>query len=187
MQANFNTDATYWPFSRNKKMLTDREKMEVLMLKDVHQFAITILELMIGRTSRSVSNIALDSLPLTWAEFNESTPLIKVLAECIQLDNITQRKGKLKNIRTYLIAEFKKFFTRTFYKMEQPFVGKKADVFNKRGIVALFNRQEEEALNYWKEAMLLKDSHFDSTCNRVMYMWSSGRITDAQMMEELEV
>jgi hypothetical protein len=71
--------------------------------------------------------------------------------------------------------------------MEQPFVGKKADVFNKRGIVALFNRQEEEALNYWKEAMLLKDSHFDSTCNRVMYMWSSGRITDAQMMEELEV
>jgi hypothetical protein len=36
MQANFNTDATYWPFSRNKKMLTDREKMEVLMLKDVH-------------------------------------------------------------------------------------------------------------------------------------------------------
>jgi hypothetical protein len=57
--------------------------MEVLMLKDIHQFAVAILELMIGRTSKSESVIALDSLPLTWAEFNESTPLIKVLAECI--------------------------------------------------------------------------------------------------------
>jgi len=137
---------------------------------------------MIGRSGLKESNIALDSLPLTWAEFNESTPLIKVLAECIQLDSITQRKGKLKSIRTYLIAEFKKFFTRSFYKMADPFVGKKADIFNKRGTVALFNRKEEEALNYWGEAKMLNDRHFDSTCNYVMYRWSSGRITDAQMM-----
>lgn len=109
------------------------------MLKDVYQFAVCILELMIGRTASHESNIALDSLPLTWAEFNESTPLIKVLAECIQLDSITQRKGKLKSIRQSLISEFKKFFSRTFYKMETPFIGKKADVLNKRGTVCLFN------------------------------------------------
>ena len=101
---------------------------------------------MIGRTSKAESIIALDSLPLAWAEYNESTPLIKVLAECIQLDSITQRKGKLKSIRLYLITEFKKFFNRSFYKMEQPFIGRKADVMNKRGTVALFNRKEEEAL-----------------------------------------
>jgi len=81
--AKLNPEASYWPFSRNKKLLSDREKIEVLMLKDVYQYAVCILELMIGRTSMNESNIALDSLPLTWAEFNESTPLIKVLAECI--------------------------------------------------------------------------------------------------------
>lgn len=69
--------------------------MEVLMLKDIYSFAVAILELMIGRTGVNSSSIALDSLPLTWAEYNESTPLIKVLAECIQLDSIAQRKGKL--------------------------------------------------------------------------------------------
>lgn len=89
MVAQLNSEASYWPFSRNKKMLSDREKMEVLMLKDIYCFAVSILELMIGRTGRSESNISLDSLPLTWAEFNESTPLIKVLAESIQLDSIT--------------------------------------------------------------------------------------------------
>lgn len=65
---------------------------------------------MIGRTARSESSIALDSLPLTWAEFNESTPLIKVLAECIQIDSIILRKGKLKAIREMLINEYKRFF-----------------------------------------------------------------------------
>jgi predicted nucleotide-binding protein len=60
----------------NKKKLTDREKIEILMLKDIYSLGICILELMIGRTSTSKFSISLDSLPLTWAEFPESTPLI---------------------------------------------------------------------------------------------------------------
>jgi hypothetical protein len=83
MASQLNSEASYWPFSRNKKLLSEREKIEVLMLKDVYSFAVCVLELMIGRTGTHESNIALDTLPLTWAEFNESTPLIKVLAECI--------------------------------------------------------------------------------------------------------
>lgn len=69
--------------------------------------------------------------------------------------------------------------------METPFVGKKADVLNKRGTVALFNRNEDEAMRFWQEAKALNDKHFDSTCNHVMYKWSTGRITDGQMMSEL--
>ena len=54
------------------------------MLKDIYSLGIAILELMIGRTSKQTFSISLDSLPLTWAEFPESTPLIQVLVECIQ-------------------------------------------------------------------------------------------------------
>lgn len=67
--------------------------------------------------------------------------------------------------------------------MDQPFIGKKADVFNKRGIVALFNKNEDEALHYWAQAKQLNDHHFDSICNLIMFRWSSGRITDSEMME----
>jgi len=66
-----------------------REKMEVIMLKDIYTLGIAILELMIGRTSSKQYSISIDSLPLTWAEFPESTPLIQVLSECIQIDSIT--------------------------------------------------------------------------------------------------
>jgi len=69
--------------------------------------------------------------------------------------------------------------------MEQPFVGKRADVMNKRGTVALFNRNEEEAMRCWSEAKSINERHFDSTCNFVMYKWSTGRITDSEMMSEL--
>jgi len=36
--------------------------------------------------------------------------------------------------------------------METPYVGKKADVYNKKGIVALFNEEEKEAEKYWNMA-----------------------------------
>ena len=95
MDMPLSVEASYWPFSKQKKQITDREKAEVIMLKDIYSLGIAILELMIGRTSRQTFSISLDNLPLTWAEFPESTPLIQVLVECIQIDSITQRKGRL--------------------------------------------------------------------------------------------
>ena len=70
--------------------------------------------------------------------------------------------------------------------MEAPFVGKRADVFNKKGIVALFHDKEGEALHYWSEARILSDRHFDSQCNFCMHRWSTGRISDQQLLEEME-
>ena len=69
--------------------------------------------------------------------------------------------------------------------MENPFVGKKADVFNKKGIVALFHDKEGEALTWWSQARLLSDRHFDSQCNFCMHRWSTGRISDAQLIAEM--
>ena len=70
------SEATNWPFARQKKKISDSEKLEILMLKDIYALGICILELMIGRVSSNKFSISLDSLPLTWAEYPESTPLI---------------------------------------------------------------------------------------------------------------
>ena len=37
--------------------------------------------------------------------------------------------------------------------MENPFIGKRADVYNKRGIVALFRDQERLAEHWWDQAL----------------------------------
>ena len=83
MKLPLTNEANFWPFVRGRNKISDAEKIEILMLKDIYSLGICLLELMIGRFSSKKFSITLDSLPLTWAEYSESTPLIQVLIECI--------------------------------------------------------------------------------------------------------
>jgi hypothetical protein len=179
------SENSLWPFARNKKKVSDGEKQELLMLKDIYALGICILEMMIGRVSSTKYSISLDSLPLTWAEFAESTPLIQVLVECINIDSITQRKGKLQTIKKLLIRDYKKFFHRQFYKMEIPVIGKRTDVCNKKAIMALSRGQDEAALRLWEEAIAMKDEHFDTLLNYLIYKWRCAQLSDGELLEEL--
>lgn len=58
---------------------------------------------------------------------------------------------------------------RPFYKMELPVVGKKTDVSNKKAISALARGEDQLALKYWEEAMTMKDEHFDTKLNYLLY------------------
>ena len=77
------TEANYWPFIKNKLADSEAERLELLMLKDIYNLGTCILELMIGRTALKHYNIALDSVPLIWAEYAEAGPLINVLTQCV--------------------------------------------------------------------------------------------------------
>ena len=69
-------DASYWPFSKPNAKMLEKDMVEIVMMKDIYNLGTAVLELMIGRTSSQACSISLDSLPLTWAEFPESAPLI---------------------------------------------------------------------------------------------------------------
>lgn len=154
MNLPFEPEASYWPFSKQKdpKSLTENEKLEVLMLKDIYAIGICILEMMIGRFDRLKFNINIDNIPTEWGNLPESSTLIKVLVECIQLDSISRRQGKLAEIRKLLIQDFKKHFNKN-YRMEIPFVGKRADMLNKKACVAYFDGKRDEAHEYWMKAV----------------------------------
>jgi hypothetical protein len=90
MQLPISTEANYWPFSRNKKDLSEKEKIEMLKLKDIYSLGICIMELMICRTNLKEYSICLESVPLVWAEYADSTALIKTLHECVALDSLSK-------------------------------------------------------------------------------------------------
>ena len=92
-------DARYWPFCKGRVNETIEDKIEIMKLKDIYSIGICLLELMIGRTSSQNVSITLDCLPLTWGEYPEASPLIKVLFDCIQLSAISQPDGILQEIR----------------------------------------------------------------------------------------
>ena len=76
----------------------------MLKLKDIYNLGICIFELMIGRFARKRHSISLDNVPLTWAEFADTGPLISVMNECLILDGKSVSKGKLTTIRDILIS-----------------------------------------------------------------------------------
>jgi len=76
MKLPLTNEANFWPFVRGRSKLSEAESIEILMLKDIYSLGICLLELMIGRFETNKYSITLDSLPLTWAEYAESTPLI---------------------------------------------------------------------------------------------------------------
>ena len=172
------SDANNWPFGKTRKPTNDNE---ILMLKDIYSLGICILELMIGRVSENRYSISIDSLPLTWAELPESTPLIQVIVECINIDSITQRKGKLATIKKLLIKEYKRFFKRDYYKMEQPFVTQKPDVLNKKGVFAYLKGDEENAVQLWDKSQVRY-----AILNKMIYEWITAQISDEELMSQLQ-
>ena len=85
-----------------------------------------------------------------------------------------------------MIEQYLKFFRKSFYKLDPPIEGKPADVMNKLGVVALFNRDEDSAMRYWCEAKQINRRHFDSTCNYILHRCSTARINDERMMQEFD-
>ena len=107
------------------------------MLKDIYAVGVCILEMMIGRFDKLQFSVNLDLIPQEWGNLPESSTLIKVLVECIQLDSITKRVGKLAEMRKLLIQDYKKHFDKN-YRMEMQYIGKKSDVLNKKACVLYF-------------------------------------------------
>jgi len=186
MQMPFTPEASYWPFSQHKdpKDLTEKEKLEVLMLKDIYAIGVCILEMMIGRFDRLKFNINIDNIPTEWGNLPESSSLIKVLVECIQLDCITKRQGKLGEIRKLLVQDFKKHFNKN-YKMEFPFVGKRADMLNKNACVSYFNGKVELATEQWLQAVNSNNMHYYSCFNLGMKRFRYGEVSQGMMRAEL--
>jgi serine/threonine protein kinase len=179
-----NVEANQWPFSKGrKKNFNQNEKKEVLMLKDIYSLGICLLEMMIGRINENQYSITIDSLPLTWAELPESTPLIQVLVECLNIDSITQRKGKLANVKRILIKEYKKSFKKSFYKLEHIFTTDNPDILNKKAVFNNFKGDDTSAINYWNEALAMKRSHQDSVINLLFHRWKSAQIADQDVIE----
>ena len=58
--------------------------------------------------------------------------------------------------------------------MEQPFIGKRADVCNKKAIMALSKLDDVSAVKYWEEAFQMKEQHFDASVNYLMYKWRTA-------------
>lgn len=64
-------------------VLTQDEKLEMMKLKDIYMFGLSILEFMMGEVHKERQDIALMSIPERWHEKEETTTIIHVLTLCL--------------------------------------------------------------------------------------------------------
>ena len=68
-----------------------------------------------------------------------------------------------------LIAAHAKFFDKTYYKMIDPYIGKKTDILNKLAIANLFQGNRDDAEEYWEQSLELNPKHYDTLVNYALY------------------
>jgi hypothetical protein len=83
------------------------------------------------------------------------------------------------------VQDFKKHFSKN-YKMEIPFIGKRADVLNKKAAFAYFNNKHDLAEQLWAKAIHSSNQHYYSCFNLGMKRFLEGTITADALRSEFE-
>ena len=66
--------------------------------------------------------------------------------------------------------------------MEQPVIGKRTDVCNKKAIMAISRGEEALALKCWEDALTMKEEHFDTHLNYLIYKWRNAMFSDYELI-----
>ena len=72
--------STLWKMTQ---MLSNDEKLEMMKLKDIYCFGISILEFMMGEVQSDWVLVALENIPSRWHDISETTELISILVLCL--------------------------------------------------------------------------------------------------------
>ena len=51
--------------------------------------------------------------------------------------------------------------------------------------MALCRGEDAVALKFWEEAISMKELHFDTTVNYLIYKWRTGQLSDDELIQDL--
>lgn len=68
--------------------------------------------------------------------------------------------------------------------MEVPFVGKRADMLNKKALVAYFKGSTEQAGQYWSKAINSSNQHFYSCFNMGVKQFWNGEVSGKALIAD---
>lgn len=79
------------------------------------------------------------------------------------------------------MSEYYKNFNKKYYKLADPYFGKKPDVLNKMALAALLKCNKQLAEKYWEEAIEEYENHYETHINYNLYKWRNALITNQEL------
>jgi WD40 repeat protein/serine/threonine protein kinase/pSer/pThr/pTyr-binding forkhead associated (FHA) protein len=111
-------------------------------------------------------------------------PVADLLRRCFQ-DNSTMRPANSREVADRLRGIYQSV-TGSPYPRQEPSLLHSADLLNNRALAMLDLGQTAEALQFWDEALLLQPQNLNSIYNRGIVLWRSGKISDRDLLNQLE-
>ena len=119
-----------------------------MRLQDINDLGLCALEIMIGKTTYTRHSLTIEDLPMTWAEFPESTPLIQSIVECMSFYALHTSEEKLQRLRDLLLDEYDDLFVPAPLLLTFPQSGEesaKDGLPLKKAVIRFLNRERKEA------------------------------------------
>ncbi len=178
------TPAYASPEQLSKKTLTRRT--------DLWSWAVSILDMFMGRRSCQAGSIAGDVLEMYLKTGPEEAHLPKMpealgafLRDCFQIDP-DRRPHDLHEAAGRLVA-IHEALTGAPYPRTEPETGKEtADGLNNRALSLFDLNRRREAEQLWSRALKIDPMHPEATYNRGLLHWRTGRLHDESLVASLE-
>src|ERR687885_209116 len=178
------TPAYCSPEQANGETLTRRS--------DLWSWALSVLEMFQGGRSWQFGTVAAVALENYLESGTEDPQLpqmpgsVAQLLRCCFRSNSNERPHNIWEV-TKQLQEIYEQVTREAYLRQEPKAGKDtADTLNNRAVSLLDLGRQDEALQLWKQALSFQPHHPESTYNRGLILWRSGRINSSTLVRDLE-
>src|ERR687886_561652 len=159
---------------------------------DVWSWALSVLEMFQGGRSwqfGTVAAVALENYLESGAEDPQLPQMPESVAQllrCCFRSNPNERPHNIWEV-TKQLQEIYEQVTREAYLRQEPKAGKDtADTLNNRAVSLLDLGRQDEALQLWEQALSFQPHHPESTYNRGLILWRSGRIDSSSLVRDLE-
>jgi WD40 repeat protein len=159
---------------------------------DLWSWALSVLEMFQGGRSWQFGTVATLALE-NYLERETEDPLLPQMPEsvaqllqCCFRSNPIERPHNILDVAKEL-QEIYEQVTGEAYLRTEPKTGKDtADTLNNRAVSLLDLGRQDEALQLWEQAVQLQPHHPESTYNRGLILWRSGRIDSGTLVRDLE-
>lgn len=152
---------------------------------DVWSWAVSVLELFVGRVTWPLGAVADQALADYLAEDHGRIPhdVAWLLAECLAAPE--KRPADLAAVARRLIRIYRLAVGSPYPRLVAETVAQRADELNNKALSMLDLGESGQAAEYWTQALELDGRHLDSTFNNLLIQWRDSRVTDDQVVGEL--
>jgi WD40 repeat protein/serine/threonine protein kinase len=152
---------------------------------DVWSWAVSVLELFVGRVTWSSGAIADRVLADYLAGDRCPIPadVATVLAECLAPPG--NRPTDLAAVARRLIRVHQREAGRPYPRPVTGTVAARADELNNKALSMMDLGESDQAAECWTQALELDERHLDSVFNNSLVQWRAARVTDDQVVGEL--